>query len=62
MSRNVTARFDISVAKPHITSSLLPFTYYLKIPPSYEDGIFGADYEARTRYLHLGKVALYQMS
>ena len=24
--------------------------------------IFGAAYEARTRYLHLGKVALYQMS
>ena len=24
--------------------------------------IFGADDEARTRYLHLGKVALYQMS
>ncbi len=24
--------------------------------------VFGADYEARTRYLHLGKVALYQMS
>ena len=24
--------------------------------------LFGADYEARTRYLHLGKVALYQMS
>ena len=23
---------------------------------------FGADYETRTRYLHLGKVALYQMS
>ena len=23
---------------------------------------FGADYGARTRYLHLGKVALYQMS
>ena len=23
---------------------------------------FGAGYEARTRYLHLGKVALYQMS
>jgi len=22
----------------------------------------GADYETRTRYLHLGKVALYQMS
>ncbi len=25
-------------------------------------GSDGADYEARTRYLHLGKVALYQMS
>ena len=24
--------------------------------------VSGADYEARTRYLHLGKVALYQMS
>ena len=24
--------------------------------------VFGADYEARTRYLHLGKVALYRMS
>ncbi len=24
--------------------------------------LFGAAYEARTRYLHLGKVALYQMS
>ena len=25
-------------------------------------GFHGAGYEARTRYLHLGKVALYQMS
>ena len=24
--------------------------------------VLGAGYEARTRYLHLGKVALYQMS
>ncbi len=24
--------------------------------------LFGAAYEARTRYLHLGKVALYRMS
>ena len=24
--------------------------------------VFGADYGARTRHLHLGKVALYQMS
>jgi hypothetical protein len=29
----------------------------------FDSGIkFGADDEARTRYLHLGKVALYQMS
>ena len=27
-----------------------------------QDGFSGAGYEARTRYLHLGKVALYQMS
>ena len=26
------------------------------------DSDFGADYGARTRHLHLGKVALYQMS
>ena len=24
--------------------------------------VFGADYETRTRYLHLGKVTLYRMS
>ena len=30
--------------------------YHLAMSP------FGADDEARTRYLHLGKVALYQMS
>ncbi len=24
--------------------------------------VYGADYGARTRHLHLGKVALYQMS
>ena len=33
-----------------------PLPYHLAIAP------IGADYEARTRYLHLGKVALYQMS
>ena len=49
---------------------------FLEAPPRFELGIRvlqthalplgysadGADYEARTRYLHLGKVALYQMS
>ena len=49
----------------------------LEAPPRFELGVrvlqthalplgysaeIGADYEARTRYLHLGKVALYQMS
>ena len=29
---------------------------------SFQPGQFGAADEARTRYLHLGKVALYQMS
>ena len=42
-----------------------------KKPPSFENGFMiqnqkrqknGADDGARTRYLHLGKVALYQMS
>ena len=32
------------------------------LPLGYSAVNFGADYEARTRYLHLGKVALYQMS
>ena len=36
-----------------LQTSALPLGYGAKI---------GADYEARTRYLHLGKVALYQMS
>ena len=49
----------------------------LEAPPRFELGVrvlqthalplgysaeIGADYEARTRFLHLGKVALYQMS
>ena len=33
-----------------------------KRPLRKEKAFDGADYEARTRYLHLGKVALYQMS
>ena len=32
------------------------------IPTRQVWGFHGAGYEARTRYLHLGKVALYQMS
>jgi hypothetical protein len=33
-----------------------------KIPPATADGISGAEDEARTRDLNLGKVALYQLS
>ena len=33
-----------------------------KKPLSLDKGFYGAGDEARTRYLHLGKVALYRMS
>ena len=33
-----------------------------KKPIAFAIGFFGAGNEARTRYLHLGKVALYRMS
>ena len=40
--------------------------YHLAMSPDEKSVLrrffFGAAYEARTRYLHLGKVALYQMS
>ena len=47
-----------------------PMPYHLAMTPykdisksiSLKHPSFGADDEARTRYLHLGKVALYQMS
>ncbi|EDS12553.1 hypothetical protein ANACOL_00789 [Anaerotruncus colihominis DSM 17241] len=41
-----------------------PYTYvYGKRGVDEQRPLFiGAGYEARTRYLHLGKVALYQMS
>ena len=38
------------------------FLYPKEKPPAQRQVVSGADYEARTRYLHLGKVALYQMS
>ena len=44
-------RFELGVKD--LQSSALPLGY---------SAIIGADDEARTRYLHLGKVALYQMS
>ena len=33
-----------------------------KTPLPFGKGVYGAGDEARTRYLHLGKVALYRMS
>ena len=46
-----------------------PLPYHLAMAPDMEKRVFGktlfsfgAAYEARTRYLHLGKVALYRMS
>ena len=45
-------RFELGVKE--LQSSALPL--------GYDAEKNGADYEARTRYLHLGKVALYQMS
>ena len=44
-------RFELGVKV--LQTSALPLGY---------GAISGAGYEARTRYLHLGKVALYQMS
>ena len=45
-----------------LQSAALPFGYgairFLRVPPQE----IGAGNEARTRYLHLGKVALYRMS
>ena len=38
------------------------FIHCKETPPKWVVFLSGAGYEARTRYLHLGKVALYQMS
>ncbi len=40
-------RYNLKIKNPHLTVRIF---------------IFGADYETRTRYLHLGKVTLYRMS
>ena len=46
------ARFELGIMV--LQTNALPLGYSAKK--------IGADYEARTRYLHLGKVALYKMS
>ena len=47
-----------------LQSAALPLGYGAnsKSRDNTRDLLFGAAYEARTRYLHLGKVALYRMS
>ena len=65
------------VARPKREGHALRVLLFLEAPPGIGPGIkvlqtsalplgygaeYGADYGARTRHLHLGKVALYQMS
>ena len=45
---------------PH--NQILLDSYFEKMPADESRHFNGAAYEARTRYLHLGKVALYRMS
>ena len=75
-SRNSFERTSFSFRKQQSFSALLLLGANLRLVrrsrgihlqkeiPSRKDWVFlfGADYGARTRHLHLGKVALYQMS
>ena len=55
--------FAIAIFKPCVVNSdVVPPYPHIKKPIANAIGFCGAAYEARTRYLHLGKVALYQMS
>ena len=58
----VPARFELadqSFADSCLTTWL---RYHVKLGTQSVPNLFGAGDEARTRYLHLGKVALYRMS
>ena len=59
----IIARRAISYRR-YITRSAMNGYHYKKplLPVDKSGFLYGADDEARTRYLHLGKVALYQMS
>ena len=61
--KKAAPRFELGVEL--LQSSALPLGYvaiWIKGRVDLPFIIFGAGDEARTRYLHLGKVALYQMS
>ncbi len=55
---------DLNRGVKVLQTSALPLGYgaLLSLKKGAFSSTLGADYEARTRYLHLGKVALYQMS
>ena len=58
----VPARFELAnngFADRGLTTWL---RYHMKLGTQSVPNLFGAGDEARTRYLHLGKVALYRMS
>ena len=58
-------RFELGhkgVADPCLTTWLWRHIFILKKAQIIVPSLFGAGDEARTRYLHLGKVALYRMS
>ena len=58
----VPARFELAnngFADRGLTTWL---RYHMKLGTQRVPNLFGAGDEARTRYLHLGKVALYRMS
>ena len=60
------AKAVVSITKPQLLFMLKHCAEIIRKKQKrreyFHDEFSGADYEARTRYLHLGKVALYQMS
>ena len=57
----IASAFLLMEAPPRFELGIKVLQTYA-LPLGYSAKKIGADYEARTRYLHLGKVALYQMS
>ena len=53
---------DLNWGVKLLQSSALPLGYGAEYLGAKELAPVGADYETRTRHLHLGKVALYRMS
>ena len=51
-----------STGLPHLIVRAFDMLRKRKKPLPFGNGLYGAGDEARTRYLHLGKVALYRMS